>query len=194
MITYDLAKKKLESGIPDSEDFFKLNGYDLEYGYCLILEGKLSEAERVLRKVDSLRADWAVKFIPFMEGYVEVMPSYFQIRNFLEIDINLLIMAKQTDSISYVLGGADLLFSINCESYKYIARVMMNNGFYGVSKTYLDKARLNTYNDPELHFMFCQYYIKTKEFDKALIAIDECLKVLPEYYPALRIKEALLNK
>lgn len=193
MNDYNLAKKKLESGITDYKDFFKENGNILEYGYCLILEGQLDKAEQVLRTIDSIRADWAVKLIPFMKGHVEILPTYFQIRNFLEIDINLLLLAKQTDSISYILGGADILYSVNCETYKYIARVMMNNGFYDIAKNYLKEARSNTYNDPELHFMCCQYYIKNGEFDKALQSIQECLNVLPEYYPAIKIKEALLK-
>lgn len=193
MNDYNLAKKKLESGITDYKDFFKENGNILEYGYCLILEGQLDKAEQVLRTIDSIRADWAVKLIPFMKGHVEILPTYFQIRNFLEIDINLLLLAKQTDSISYILGGADILYSVNCETYKYIARVMMNNGFYDIAKNYLKEGRSNTYNDPELHFMYCQYYIKNGEFDKALQSIQECLKILPEYYPAIKIKEALLK-
>lgn len=193
MNDYNLAKKKLESGITDYKDFFKENGNILEYGYCLILEGQLDKAEQVLRTIDSIRADWAVKLIPFMKGHVEILPTYFQIRNFLEIDINLLLLAKQTDSISYILGGADILYSVNCETYKYIARVMMNNGFYDIAENYLKEARSNTYNDPELHFMYCQYYIKKQAFDKALQSIQECLKILPEYYPAIKIKEALLK-
>lgn len=193
MTHYDLAKKQLESGVTDSKDFFKSNGNILEYGYCLILEGNLSEAERVLRTIDSLRADWAVKLIPFMRGHVEVLPTYFQIRNFLEIDINLLLKAKQTDAISYILGGIDILYSVNCEVYKYIARVMMNNGFYEIAYDYLTQGCSGTYNDPELHFMMCQYYILKKEFDNALTSIDKCLKILPEYYPAVKIKEALLK-
>lgn len=193
-MNYSTAKKNLELGIvSDNLEFFKNNGYNLEYGYSLILSGELSEAERVLRQIDSLRADWAVKLIPFMRGHVQMMPSYFQIRNFLEIDVNLLIMAKQTESVSYVLGGADLFYSINCESYKYLARVLMNNSFFDIAKTYLDNARMKTYNDPELHFMYCQYFIHNKDFKNALVAINACLQILPEYYPAKRIKEALLT-
>lgn len=196
MITnYNDAKKQLESGIVENcSSYFKKNGYSLEYGYCLILDGNLTEAEKELRKNDSIRADWALKLIPFMQGYVEILPTYFQIRNFLEIDINLLLLAKQKDFVAYILGGADLLYSVNCESYKFISRVLMNNGFFDSSKTYLDKAKDSTYNDPELHFMYCQYYIHHKDFDKALQAINNCLAILPEYYPAKKIKEALLLK
>ena len=103
-------------------------------------------------------------------------------------------MARQTDAVAYILGGADLFYSVNCESYKYIARVMMNNGYFETAKTYLDKAKNNTYNDPELHFIFCQFFIHNKDFEKALLAIENCLKILPEYYPAIKIKEALLLK
>lgn len=194
MINYDIAKKTLEAGKTDYIDFFKDNGNILEYGYCLLLRGDLKKAKEVLQTIESTRADWAVKLIQFMKGYVEVLPTYFQIRNFLEIDINLLLLAKQTDAISYILGGADILYSVNCESYKYIARVMMNNGYFDIAKTYLDKARERTFNDPELHFMYCQYHIRNQEFDKALKSIEECLNILPEYYPAVKIKEALLKE
>ena len=196
MITnYNNAKKQLESGIVENcSSYFKKYGYSLEYGYCLILDGKLTEAEKELKKNDSIRADWALKLIPFMQGYVEILPTYFQIRNFLEIDINLLLLAKQKDFVAYILGGADLLYSVNCESYKFISRVLMNNGYFDSSKTYLDKAKDSTYNDPELHFMYCQYYIYNKDFAKALQAINDCLAILPEYYPAKKIKEALLLK
>ena len=195
MISYEEAKKELELGITrNCISYFKDNGFNLEYGYCLMLDGNLSEAEIEFRKIDSLRSDWAIKLIPFMKGYVEVLPTYFQIRNFLEIDINLLLLAKQNDFVAYILGGADLLYSVNCESYKFISRVLMNNGLFGSSKTYLDKAKNSTYNDPELHFMYCHYYIHNNEYNKALEAINNCLSILPEYYPAKKIKEALLLK
>lgn len=192
---YNDAKKQLESGIiKDCINYFKENDYILEYGYSLILSGQLAEAEHVLRKNDSIRADWAVKLIPFMRGYVEILPTYFQIRNFLEIDINLLLLARQNDFVAYILGGADLLYSVNCESYKFISRVLMNNGLFDSAKVYLDKAKDATYNDPELHFMYCQYYIHNNDFKKALVSINDCLAILPEYYPAKKIKEALLLK
>lgn len=194
MINYEIAKNELISGnIKSCEKFFKSNGYLLEYGYCLLLKGKLSDAEKFLKKSDSLRADWAIKLISFMRGYVEVLPTYFQIRNFLEIDINLLIMYKQTESIQYILGGADLMYSVNKETYKFIARVMMNNGYYDVSKKYLDKYKDDTYNDPELHFMYALYYISLEDYDKAIISVDNCLGVLPEYYPAKQMKLWLNN-
>ena len=92
------------------------------------------------------------------------------------------------------MGGVDIQYSVNSQSYKYIARVMMNNGYFDIAKTYLDKAREQTFNDPELHFMYCQHHIRNQEFDKALKSIEECLDILPEYYPAVKIKEALLKE
>ena len=194
MINYEIAKKNLESGNAKDFTFFALNGYLLEYGYSLILMGQLEKAKEVLSQVDSLRSKWAISFIPFMAGHVEKMPSYFQIRNFFEIDVNLLLKSNQIDFVSYILGGADILYSINSEVYKYIARVMMNNRYWDISKTYLDKGQELTENDPELFFMLCQYYISLSEFAKALYSIENCLRILPEYYPAIKIKEALLNQ
>ena len=193
-MNYNLAKQELLSGTTKNcTDFFKENNYLLEYGYSLILQGRLKEAESVMRSLDSLRAKWALSLTQFMQGYVEHFPTSFQIRNFLEIDINLLILAKQQDSINYILGGADILYSINCESYKYLARVFMNNGYFNVAKTYLDKAEAKTENDPELYYMITMYHITLKEYRDALHALNRCLEFLPEYYPALRLKNTLTS-
>ena len=82
---------------------------------------------------------------------------------------------------------------MNQETYKYVARVMYENKLYNVSRRYLEKSKNILYNDPELHFIFANYYLNFNEYNEAEYHINECLKILPDYYPAKLIKNKILN-
>ena len=83
------------------------------------------------------------------------------------------------------------MININQESYKYVARVMFENRLYKVAKEYLEKSKNIFYNDPELHFLFAKYYLKMREYESADYHLNECLKIQPDYYPALSFKKEL---
>ena len=181
------AKKKFLAGdFASVEDFFGQNNYVLEYGYCKFMLGDFGWAKGIFGTIASkdFRADWAAKLIQFVEGYVAYPPSFFQIRNFLEIDLNLLIQAKRPEFVENIINGADIFYSVNPESYKFIARVMMFNDYLDLAVHYLFKAKDKFYYDPEMHFMFAQCYIKTGELLKAKDSIKACLSILPDYIPA----------
>lgn len=185
----DAKTKFLDGDLITAEDFFKQNNCILEYAYCKLLEGNADEAKKAflsIYKID-LRADWGRKLIQFIQGYVSDVPSYFQIRNFLEIDLNLLIKAGLPDYVENIINGADIFYSINPESYKFIARVMLNNGFQDVAIFYLNKAKDKFYNDPELHLMFANCYAKNGDIPRAKDSLNNCLMILPEYFPAKKL-------
>lgn len=184
--SYKDAKNKLVSGDISVESFFKQNNYALEYGYCCLLAGYPDEAKSSFEKISNsdTRADWALKLIQFIELYVPQVPSYFQIRNFLEIDLNLLIQFGQAQFVENIINGADLLYTVNPESYKFIARVMLNNDFLDLALFYLDKAKEKFYYDPEMHFMLATCYVKKGEKLLARAEIRNCLAILPDYFPA----------
>ena len=95
--SYKEAKEKFLSGDYSNSDFFNQNGYVLEYAYCKLLLGDAQGAKTEFARISKTdtRADWGQKLIQFIEGYVTYTPSYFQVRDFLEIDLNLLMQAKQ---------------------------------------------------------------------------------------------------
>lgn len=193
-LTYSEAKKKLaECNFLDCESYFESNRHFLEFGYCKLLRGNLQEAKEILALVraSDVRADWASTLIQFIEQYVKVVPSYFQIRNFLEIDINLLIKSAQSAYVENIINGADLFFSVNPESYKFIARVLINNDFHEVAFDFLLRAKDNFYFDPELHLMMAQCYIKQGNLKLAKASVGNCLSILPEYFPAKEILKRL---
>lgn len=192
-LTYELAKQDLVNlNIQNCEDYFIKNEYCLEYGYCELLKGNLEKAKQIFASIsnNNPRAHWALRMIQFIEGYVTFLPTYFEIRNFLEIDIHLLLKANKRDWVENIINGDDLFYSVNGESYKFIARILMYDDYPEVAKIYLDKGFEKSYGDPELHIIMADYWIYKKKPDNAIKALKNCLRVLPEYYPAKkRLKE-----
>lgn len=162
----------------------KFEQNSVEHAYFTILDENLLAAKTIFEKNDSPRAKWGVSLTNILLGYLKEYPTYFEIRNFLEIDLDFLIKNEKIEYVELLLGALDLLSGINQETYKYAARVMFENRLYKVARQYLEKSKDIFYNDPELHFLYAKYYIKTREYDSADFHLDECLNMLPDYYPA----------
>ena len=173
-MNYEEAKNCLtEIKIKECLPFFKANGMLLEEGYCELLSDKLNDAKRT-----------------FTKNYIQFFPSYLQIRNFLEIDIGLLIKAGLNEYVENVINSADIFFQINQESYKFIARALINYDYWEVAKIFLNKGVERCYNDPELHFIYGNYHLKHNNRLLALHEFETSLEVLPDYFPAKKmIKE-----
>lgn len=166
----------------------------VEHAYLAVLNDDLITAKTVFETVDSPRGHWGVSFIEMLEGYIEQFPTYFGIRNFYEIDLDFLIKNEKYDYTERILSAVKFLTNINQEIYKYTARVMYENKLYNASLEYMEKSKELFYKDPELHFMLAKYYINTNQFIPANFYIDECLKILPSYNPALKMKAEISGK
>ena len=82
--------------------FFFSNNYDtefkpksLEHAYLAIVNNDLATARVVFEGLDSPRAKWGKALVDILIGYIEKYPTYFEIRNFLEIDLDFLIKNKK---------------------------------------------------------------------------------------------------
>ena len=120
-----------------------------------------------------------------------VYPTFFQIRNFFEIDVDFLLKNKKIDYVENLLGALELFLNINQEVYKFTGRVMYENGLYTAALKYMEESKKAYYNDPELHFMLAKYWIKFGKYKEAYFYINECLRFLPSYYPALELKQKI---
>lgn len=192
--SYKEAKNAFLAGdFSTAQEYFEQNGFVLEYAYCRLLSGDSEGAKKAFLKISKFdsRADWGEKLTQFIDRYVKVAPSYFQIRNFLEIDLNMLIQAGQAQFVENIINGADLLYSVNPESYKFIARVMFFNGYTDLALYYLNKAKDKFYYDPEMHFMLANCYLKKGEKAAAIRAINSCLSILPNYFPAKNLLDKI---
>ena len=161
----------------------------IEHAYLCIINNDILQAQAVFESLESPRALWGKSLTDILSGYIERYPTYFEIRNFLEIDLDFLIKNEKIDYVESLLGSLEFLVEINQEAYKYVARVMYENKFYKSAREYMEKSKNIFYNDPELHFMFSKYYLNSHNYEEALYYINECLKILPDYFPAKKIKE-----
>lgn len=166
----------------------------IEHAYLAILNNDLKSAGAVFETLDSPRARWGKVLTGILSGYMEYFPTYLEIRNFYEIDLDFLIKNEKVDYIENLLSSLKILSDINQEIYKYTSRVMYENRFYNSALEYMEKAKELFYKDPELHFMFAKYFMNTKQYNKADFYLNECLKIIPKYYPAVKMKKIISAK
>ena len=163
----------------------------LEHAYLNILNDDLQAALEIFSRNDSPRAKWGIILVSILDGFMTNYPTYFEIRNFFEIDLDLLLKNNKIGYVEQCLGALDILSSINQEIYKFAARVMLENELYTAAKKYLDKSKQLYYNDPELHFIYAKYCMDKRYYSEAYFYIQECLRLLPSYYPALKMKQRI---
>lgn len=191
--TYQNAKNKLlTADIEGCQQFFQTNGYELEQAYAELLNDNLLKAEAIFSSIadKDIRAHWALVMLSFIEGKVNDYPSYFEIRNFLEIDLNILITYFKGEYVEKIIRYSDYMFTINPEVYKFIGRVFWNNDLKEQALFFLNRAKNYFYHDPELHYLLAVVYLDKKDYLNTFKAVNDCLTVLPDYYPAVD----LLNK
>lgn len=194
LLDYKKAKEMLLAGFDeDCQQFFVKNGCVLEDAYLNFFAGDLEYAKRQFELIEDVdvRAHWALFEISLIEGDVQEYPSYFEIRNFLEIDLNILITYCQGTFVEKIIRYADYMYTINPEVHKFIGRVLYNNGLKEQGLFFLNRAKSYFYHDPELHFLLSYIYFLDKDYVKAQKSVDDCLRILPDYFPARDMKKKL---
>ena len=131
----------------------KIKPNALEHAYLLILNEDLDSAKFLFKTIDSPRGLWGEVLVSVLQGFIDKYPTYFQIRNFYEIDLDFLLKNEKIHYVEQLLGALDVFSSINQEVYKYAARVMYENKLYSAALRYMNKSKKIYYNDAELHFM-----------------------------------------
>lgn len=193
---YKKAKENmLTSQTLECQHFFAQNGYPLELGYCRILSDDLESAKDLFKLVKNsdIRAAWALFMISLIEGNVVEYPTYFQIRNFLEIDLNILLTHFKGNYIENIVRYADFMYKINPEVHKFIGRVLYNNGYKEQAMFFLNRAKNYFFTDPELHYLIAYINYIDKNYQDAQNSLSECLHILPKYFPAVNLSEKILQ-
>ncbi len=140
----------------------------LETAYCEIFLGHLYKAKKIILglKKDSPAEEWICSFLQMIEADLTDMPTYLQIRNFFEIDLNNLFLGGEKEWIENVINHVPILASVNPEIYKLSARVLKNNQQFDLAEKFLKKSLDICFNDSETHFLLAQIYL-----DEGLIDI-----------------------
>lgn len=195
---YERVKKDFLSGrLKGCKTFFESHGYFTEAAYCCIILDKLDKAQELFSKSANcdIRAHWGLFLIQLLTGEISRQPTYFEIRNFLEIDINILILYCKGNYVEHIMKYTDFMAFYNPECYKFMGRVFWANNLMKASMYYLMQAKDKFYTDPELHYLLGYIYYTDKDIPNARKSLENCLRQLPEYAPATKLlKEITAQK
>ena len=195
-LNYETAKKDfLAAKIKGCKKFFELNNYKLEQAYCEIILDNLKRARTIFESLQEqdARAHWGLIIIDFIRGKVNEYPTYFELRNFLEIDLNILINYCKGNYVEKIVRYADFMHTINPETYKFIGRVFLNNGLKPQAMFFFKRAKDFFYKDPELHYILSEIYYNDGDIDLCKKSLKTCLEVLPEYAPAVALSKKITD-
>jgi len=188
MQKYEQHKKDFLSGrIKGCKTYFEKNNYCIEAAYCSVVLDELSKANGFFERAKEYdnRARWGLFLLQMINRDIKTSPTYFQLRNFLEIDLNILLLYCKGDYIESIIKYADYMAYYNPECYKFIGRVFWANGFIPAAKLFLNRAKDKFYHDPELHYLIAYIaYHEDKNIETCKKSLNTCLELLPEYAPA----------
>lgn len=185
---YEKRKKDFLSGrLKGCRKYFEENKYYTEAAYCCLILDKLDRAEQlfsIAKEYDS-RARWGLLLLQFIKDDIHTFPTYFEVRNFLEIDLGILILYCKGNYVDKIIKYADYMAYYNPECYKFIGRVFWANNLLSAAMFYLRRAKDKFYHDPELHYLLAYiYYYHNKNIKECHKSLKTCLEILPEYAPA----------
>lgn len=182
-----LAKIFLQEGdLNQAYNFFNQAKNFQGCGYCKFLTGNLAQAEIIMTMIkdSSPFANWILFLIDIIKCENKRVPTYFQIKNFYEQDLNMLYKAGQIEYAKKIIEKNNFLERYNKEIYKMTARVLMNNEILVEAQRYLKKSIDICYKDPETHYMLAEIYIKSANIEKARQEFLKCIEVSGTYLPA----------
>ncbi len=174
---------------------YKNIGFMYEYGRCELLQGNLDSAKDIwcTIKTDTPATLWGKSLLEFIDLYVKHIPTFFQIRAFLEVDLDALLNANLITYCENIVNGAHLFEQNNQESYKFIGRVFINNSYFDLAELFLQKAKEICYVDPEVHLMLAKCWLNKNDIQRARESLLLSVEKGYGYYPARKMLESLDN-
>lgn len=176
-----------EKEIEKAKAYFKEGKNPNGYVYALFLNGEYEEARKICNRENLTPFTEWIKFLSnIIENKITTPPTYFEIRNFYEQDLEMLFRYGKENEINKITALNKYLEMYNMEIHKYTARVYFNNARYEEGMKHLQKSLNICYKDPEIHYMLGEQYEKRgmkKEAEKAYRKAEE---VSGGYLPATR--------
>ena len=141
----NFSKGKVFFFYPNCSDI-KIVPNSLEHAYLCLLNNDLSSAKAIFSKIDNPRGIWGTILVSILEGYMEIFPTYFQIRNFLEIDLDFLLKNEKLDYIEQLLGALDIFADIHIWSDFLHDKILSFSKCFAIKKLYIDFTGFTFYN------------------------------------------------
>lgn len=187
---YCLARVYMkENDYKNAGEIYRSLGKLYEYGRCLLFQGKLEKTRALWTSLapDTPAVLWGCSLLEFIDMYVVHLPTFFQIRSFLEMDLDAILTAGQIKFAENIINGADLFAKTNTESYKFIARVLVNNNYHKLAEVFLEKAKDICYVDPEVHFLCAKCNLFKNDRKAAVKSLKTAIDKGYGYYPAKKL-------
>lgn len=177
-------------------ELFKSDDCRYEAGLCTLLLGDEKEAECFWKKDKNpdIATSWGLIVLDLIKLKIKQRPSFFQVRAFLEVYLNLFIVNNHLRWAENIISASDIIVKSNPETYKFIARVLFANGYFNLVEKFIEESKNIFYFDPEAHFIQAQAYYLEKDYKKAYDSIIDTLTAAGEYYPALEFKKLIEEK
>jgi len=179
-----------------AKDIFLNRNMLYEAAFCALLTGNAKGARLILDeiKTPSSASEWGLIICDVVEKKpLHRQPKYFQVRAFLEIYINLFLENELWDFADNVINSYKYFTRVNSEVPKFIARVLSVWGYFDLVHEFCALAKKICYYDPEVHYIEAETYFVEDKYKMAQDAIEEAVKVAPEYFPAQRLKRIIEN-
>lgn len=193
---FEEAKKLLAFSYFDTTQYYEASevykelNFAYQYGYCSLLMGDLKEAKQAFMMAkESSAQQWGLCIVDFISLKVERIPTFLQIRQFLEYDICNLLKAKKLELAENLISADEFLLQINPETYKYIGKALFNNGFGSLGLKYFAKSQKIIPNDSEIYFHLAQYSVQVKSYYDARQMLRQSIDLNSTYTPAKALLE-----
>lgn len=193
-IKYKQVKQDFLSGrFKGCRDYFESHNYYTEAGYCYMILNNFAKAKEQFEraKVSDIRGHWGLLLLQMQEEKISMAPTYFEVRNFLEIDLDIFITYCKGDIVQRIIKYADYMAFYNLECYKFIGRAFWAHNIMPAAMFFLNKAKEKLYNDPELHYLLAYIYYTNNDISNCKKEIEACLSILPQYAPALMLSRKI---
>jgi len=171
-------------------EIYKEAGEKYQAGFCELLSGNQDAAEKLWYSCcsSSAAAQWGICLLDFINLRANPhIPSYLQIRNFLEMDIGNFITANKIRYAENIIKNEKVLASVNLESYKLIGRALLNFGFFNQAKKYLIKSVEIVDQDAETFYHLGQYNYAIGAYPETVKMLKRCLELNNYYVPAVHL-------
>lgn len=182
-----------EADFSNAAKCFESAGMYFEFGRCLLLQGNYDDTKKVWDSINEENSAvlWGRSLLEFINLYVVHIPTFFQIRAFLEVDLDALLKVNLITYCENIVNGASIFAQSNPESYKFIGRVFVNNKHFDLAELFLKKAKDVCYVDPEVHFLLAKCYINSGDYVLAKKSLNTSLEKGFGYYPAKKLLSTL---
>ena len=161
------AKKLFYSGdYSGALKLFSAENLNYEAGLCALLSGDEEYAKDFWTKdkEPDFATKWGLIVLNIIHLKIKERPSFFQVRAFLEVYLNLFIQNKNLRWAENLISACDILAKSNPETYKFIARALFANGYMILAHKFLNESKKLFYSDPEAHFIDSQAYFIEHEY------------------------------